>query len=55
MNIKLFDYHLPAELIAQKPASPRDHSRLFVFDRVSKKIQHKHFYDLENLKVLKIE
>jgi len=49
MNIKLFDYHLPAELIAQKPVSPRDHSRLFVFDRISKKIQHKHFYDLADL------
>ncbi|MDQ5970785.1 MAG: S-adenosylmethionine:tRNA ribosyltransferase-isomerase [Patescibacteria group bacterium] len=49
MNIKLFDYHLPAELIAQKPISPRDHSRLFVFDSSSKKIQHKHFYDLADM------
>ena len=49
MNIKLFDYNLPKNLIAQKPTSPRDHSRLFVFDRVSKKIQHKHFYDLVDI------
>ncbi|MFA6253365.1 MAG: tRNA preQ1(34) S-adenosylmethionine ribosyltransferase-isomerase QueA [Patescibacteria group bacterium] len=49
MNIKLFDYNLPAKLIAQKPTSPRDHSRLFVFDRISKKIQHKHFYDLVDI------
>lgn len=49
MNIKLFDYNLPKNLIAQKPVSPRDHSRLFVFDRVSKKIQHKHFYDLADM------
>lgn len=49
MNIKLFDYNLPKNLIAQKPVSPRDHSRLFVFDRKSKKIQHKHFYDLADM------
>lgn len=49
MNIKLFDYNLPKSLIAQKPTSPRDHSRLFVFDRISKKIQHKHFYDLVDI------
>ncbi|MFA5127197.1 MAG: tRNA preQ1(34) S-adenosylmethionine ribosyltransferase-isomerase QueA [Patescibacteria group bacterium] len=46
MDIKLFDYHLPQNLIAQKPTSPRDHSRLLIFDRLSKKIMHQHFYDL---------
>jgi len=49
MNIKLFDYHLPQKLIAQKPVSPRDHSRLLVLDRKNKKIQHKHFYDLADI------
>jgi S-adenosylmethionine:tRNA ribosyltransferase-isomerase len=29
----LFDYHLPKELIAQKPADKRDESRLLVIDR----------------------
>jgi len=46
MKTSLFDYNLPKELIAQKPISPRDHSRLLVLDRKTKGIQHKHFYDL---------
>ena len=32
-TIQDYDYHLPQELIAQKPAEPRDHSRLLVYDR----------------------
>ncbi len=32
MEVKLFDYHLPKELIAQKPVRPRDNSRLLVLD-----------------------
>ncbi|KKR07602.1 MAG: S-adenosylmethionine:tRNA ribosyltransferase-isomerase [Parcubacteria group bacterium GW2011_GWC2_39_14] len=46
MNLKLFDYKLPSELIAQKPATPRDSARLLIYDRKTKKIEHKHFYDL---------
>ncbi len=46
MNIKLFDYHLPQELIAQEQIKPRDHSRLLILDRESKKVEHKKFYDL---------
>ncbi|MDD5749692.1 MAG: tRNA preQ1(34) S-adenosylmethionine ribosyltransferase-isomerase QueA [Patescibacteria group bacterium] len=49
MNINLFDYHLPKELIAQKPARPRDSSRLLVFDRAKNKISHRHFYDLPDI------
>ncbi|MBE6584629.1 MAG: tRNA preQ1(34) S-adenosylmethionine ribosyltransferase-isomerase QueA [Ruminococcaceae bacterium] len=41
-----FDYHLPEELIAQHPASKRDHSRLMVLDRERGTIDHKHFYDI---------
>ncbi len=33
MDIKLFDYNLPPELIAQFPAKKRDQSRLMVLDR----------------------
>src|SRR5262245_32220043 len=33
MELGLFDYHLPPELIAQEPAEPRDASRLLVLDR----------------------
>lgn len=49
MKLSLFDYKLPKNLIAQKPVSPRDHSRLMIFDRTKKKIQHKHFYDLADI------
>lgn len=47
-NINTYDYELPEELIAQTPIEPRDASRLLVFDRKSKQIEHKHFYDIEN-------
>ncbi len=49
MNIKLFNYHLPQELIAQAQVKPRDHSRLLVLDKSSKKLKHLHFYDLPKL------
>lgn len=39
-------YDLPEELIAQSPANPRDSARLLVFDKKTKKIEHKHFYDI---------
>ena len=41
-----FDYHLPAELIAQTPAEPRDSSRLLVLDRPSGQIEHTYFNQL---------
>jgi S-adenosylmethionine:tRNA ribosyltransferase-isomerase len=41
-----FDYHLPKELIAQRPARPRDTSRLLVLDRSSGGLSEAHFYDL---------
>ena len=41
-----FDYNLPKELIAQKPAAPRDHSRLLLLEKETGKIVHKHFYDI---------
>lgn len=43
-----FFYELPEELIAQHPVEPRDSSRLLVYDRSKKTIQHKHFYDIIN-------
>lgn len=48
MDISIFDYHLPKELIAQEPIEPRDHSRLLILDRKSKKIAHKKFYEILN-------
>ncbi|PKD42705.1 tRNA preQ1(34) S-adenosylmethionine ribosyltransferase-isomerase QueA [Rhodohalobacter barkolensis] len=41
-----FDYHLPEELIAQKPATPRDHSRLLVYDRETGTIRDDYFYNI---------
>ena len=42
-----YDFHLPSELIATYPASPRDNAKLLVYDRKSDTITHAHFYDLE--------
>ena len=41
-----FDYHLPEELIAQSPTSPRDHARLLVYNRATKTIADDVFYNL---------
>jgi len=46
LSTKDFDYHLPEELIAQTPIEPRDHSRLLVYHRATKKIEHRHFYNV---------
>jgi len=35
MDVSLFDYQLPSELIAQEPAEPRDASRLLALDRAT--------------------
>ena len=39
-------YELPEVLIAQTPAEPRDSSRLLVYDRKSKSIEHRIFRDI---------
>ena len=46
MKTSDFDYVLPEELIAQTPMEPRDHSRLLVYHRADRSIEHLHFYDL---------
>lgn len=46
MQISLFDYNLPKELIAQKPMYPRDQARLLILDKKNGQIDHRHFYDL---------
>ncbi len=43
-----FDYHLPESLIAQKPADPRDHSRLLVYNRQNGSITDDFFYNFAN-------
>lgn len=39
-------YDLPENLIAQTPVEPRDSSRLLIYDREQKTIEHKHFRDI---------
>ncbi len=47
MKTSDFYYDLPEELIAQTPAEPRDSSRLLVYHRDTKTIEHKIFRDVE--------
>jgi S-adenosylmethionine:tRNA ribosyltransferase-isomerase len=44
-----FDYDLPPELIAQRPAPHRDRSRLLVLDRTSGTVAHRRFDELAGL------
>jgi S-adenosylmethionine:tRNA ribosyltransferase-isomerase len=44
-----YDYELPAELIAQKPAEPRDRARLLRLDRSTGAVCHDRFDALEGL------
>ncbi len=46
METSELDYDLPAELIAQHPASRRDASRLLVYDRGRGEIRHRVFSEL---------
>lgn len=41
-----FYYDLPEELIAQTPAEPRDSSRLLVYHREEKRVEHRIFRDI---------
>ncbi len=51
MTLKTSDffYHLPNELIAQTPVTPRDCSRMLVYDRQTEKVSHKVFKDILNI------
>ncbi len=46
MKTSDFYYDLPEELIAQVPADPRDSSRLLVYHRETKTIEHRTFRDI---------
>ena len=46
MRTAEFDYDLPPELIAQRPAERRDASRLLVVERLAKRLAHRQFADL---------
>ena len=47
MKTSDFYYDLPEELIAQTPAQPRDSSRLLIYHRENREIEHKIFRDIE--------
>ncbi len=46
MLVSEFDYILPEELIAQKPASRRTQSKMMVLNKSKKTIEHKHLFDI---------
>ena len=46
MKTSDFDFELPEHLIAQKPLSKRDSSRLLVLDKKTGSIEHRHFTNL---------
>ena len=46
MDINLFDFQLPEELIAQRPSDKRDHSRLLVVDKDNHTYEDKMFYNI---------
>lgn len=46
MDLKDFDYPLPKELIAQRPLSRRDSSRLLVIDRKDQRLADERFVDI---------
>lgn len=46
MDVSLFDYELPKELIAQTPLTKRDSSKLLVMEKNSGEIIHEHFANI---------
>jgi len=46
MDINLFDYYLPEELIAQKPSDKRDCSKLLAINKNTKTYEDKVFYNI---------
>lgn len=46
MDINLFNFYLPEELIAQKPSDKRDHSRLLLINKKTKTYEDKNFFNI---------
>lgn len=46
MKLSDYDFYLPDELIGQRPAEPRDSSKLMVLNKSEKTIEHKFFRDI---------
>lgn len=49
LPISQFDYHLPPELIAQRPVEPRDSSRLLIVDRQRERLEDRVFHELPDI------
>ncbi|MEW6777396.1 MAG: tRNA preQ1(34) S-adenosylmethionine ribosyltransferase-isomerase QueA [Bdellovibrionota bacterium] len=49
MKTSLFDYHLPEELIARRPAERRSDSRLLLLDRKAERFSHHRFHELPEI------
>jgi len=49
MKLSDFDYNLDENLIAQMPSQKRENSRLMHLNKQTKRIEHKHFYDIVEL------
>lgn len=48
-SLSAYDYHLPEELIAQKPLAQRDFSRLLMLNRQTGELSHREFSRLPDL------
>lgn len=48
MDVSLYDYHLPKELIAQTPKERRTESRLLIMDRQTGQLTHTYVYEILN-------
>lgn len=48
-DLASYDFELPQALIATRPCSPRDHSRLMVVERESGTITHRRFFELSDI------
>lgn len=46
MDINFFDFYLPEELIAQKPADKRDHSKLLAINKINHTYEDRNFFDI---------
>ncbi len=46
MDINLFDYNLPTNLIAQLPTDIRGTSKMLIYDRANYTVSHKNIKDI---------
>lgn len=48
LDIDIYDFELPQELIAQHAVEPRDHSKLLAVNKNTGEIKHNKFYEITN-------